>query len=87
MPTTTQRGYGGDHKALRKKYTRIVEAGEATCPRCLLPIEPGTPWDLGHTDDRSGYQGPEHRHCNRSAGGTNAAIKINAQRAMTVRDW
>jgi hypothetical protein len=85
--STSERGYGASHQALRDKYRPLVESGQAVCPRCTTPIAPDEPWDLGHTDDRTGYQGPEHRSCNRSAGGTNAANKINAQRAMTVRDW
>jgi hypothetical protein len=37
------------------------------CRRCDKPIEPGTPWDLGHDDqDRTRPAMPERRRCNRS---------------------
>ena len=69
---TTARGYGTAHQQLRRQIARIVDAGQAHCVRCGKPIIPGTPWDLGHDDnDRSRYQGPEHRGCNRSAGARN----------------
>lgn len=53
---------------------------------------PGRPWDLGHNDERTDWQGPEHRHCNRAAGGRNGAAVINARRVntppvRTSRDW
>lgn len=67
--STTSRGYGAAHQALRAKWRTKVEAGLVDCARCGVRIEPGQPWDLGHTDDRSGYNGPECRTCNRSHGG------------------
>ena len=76
---TTARGYGWVHQQVRARWAAIVARGEAWCARCGEWIPPGAPWDLGHTDDRQGYSGPECRRCNRAA----AARKANAQRAQT----
>jgi hypothetical protein len=64
----------------------LVEAGQTSCWRCKLPIEPGTPWELGHRLAISAGGHPyaleniavEHRRCNRraslaEAGGNQAA--------------
>lgn len=85
--TTDERGYDARHQAERKRHAPTVKAGHATCARCSRPIDPDEPWDLGHTDDRTAWTGPEHRACNRSAGGKNAAAVTNARRAMTIREW
>lgn len=83
--TTGARGYGLRHKAERERWTPKVDAGLVNCARCHQPIEPGRPWDLGHTEDRTGWTGPEHLVCNRRAGGTNGAKVTNAMRCKTVR--
>ncbi len=67
---TSERGYGTRHQQLRARWTRQIEAGIVNCARCGHIIEPGEPWDLGHSDlERSAYTGPEHRACNRATGG------------------
>lgn len=69
---TTARGYGWSHQQERERWRDEVEAGNVDCPRCERPIDPAEPWDLGHDDsdpDKRTYSGPEHRYCNRSAGG------------------
>lgn len=85
-----QRGYDGAHDRERARWVPKVNAGLVDCARCGGPIEPGRPWDLGHTDDRSGWSGPEHVTCNRKAGGANGALVTNAMRRTAVRqsrDW
>lgn len=68
--TSTQRGYGTEHRNLRETLRPQVEAGTVRCWRCGLPISPGQRWDLGHDDiDRSRYRGPEHTACNRATAG------------------
>jgi hypothetical protein len=63
---TSARGYGTLHQNVRAKWAVLVRAGGVACARCGREIEPTEPWDLGHDDhDRTRYQGPEHRKCNR----------------------
>ena len=73
--TTTARGYGRAHQLERARWKPIVDAGQADChaETCLMGdrwIEPGTPWHLGHTVDRTAWTGPEHARCNTSEGAT-----------------
>jgi hypothetical protein len=67
--TREQRGYGPEHIALRNQWAPKVAAGNVHCAKCKQPITPGTPWHLGHTDDRTQWTGPEHPHCNLSDAG------------------
>lgn len=88
--STAARGYGSAHQQERERWVPRVDAGGVDCARCSEPIEPGRPWDLGHNDDRTGWTGPEHRVCNRRAGGANGATVTNALRTEGVhhsRDW
>jgi hypothetical protein len=72
--TTSERGYGSEHKRLRAQWAPRVERGEVACARCHLLIVPGEAWDLGHLDhDRTRYAGPEHASsCNRATAGRQA---------------
>jgi hypothetical protein len=85
--STSNRGYDGRHKRERKKWSRLVDAGKAVCVRCSRLIVPGQPWDLDHTDDRSGYLGASHRACNRAQGGRHGATVANTRRQMVIRRW
>lgn len=85
--STTDRGYGAEHQAERKRWEPAVNAGQVTCNRCNLQIEPQTPWDLGHNDDRTAWTGPEHQDCNRRAGQANAVAARTGRGKMTIRIW
>jgi hypothetical protein len=85
--STTARGYGAQHQHERAKWVAVVEAGDAMCARCHQPIKADQPFDLDHTDDRTGYIGPSHVACNRAAGGRSGAAVTNSRWTMTVREW
>ncbi len=64
------RGYNRAHELERERWRPAVEAGRIDCraPTCVMPdrrIRAGQAWDLGHTDDRKTWRGPEHAPCNR----------------------
>ncbi len=68
--SSTARGYGHTHRALREQWRPKVEAGTVPCARCGRLIGAHEQWDLGHDDhDRSRYTGPEHLRCNRATAG------------------
>ena len=68
----------GPHRKMRKEFAPLVAAGLVNCARCGELIEPGTPWDLGHSDrDPGAYSGPEHAYCNRTT----------PPRCSTSRQW
>jgi len=62
---TTARGYGAEHQRLRAQLVAALDPW-APCPRCGQPLGPDPDrLDLGHTDDRTGWTGLEHREHNR----------------------
>jgi hypothetical protein len=68
--TRQQRGYTKAHERERRRWERPVQLGHVDCaaPTCVMPtrrILLGQPWDLGHTEDRTTWRGPEHMQCNR----------------------
>lgn len=86
--SSTQRGYGAAHRAMRRQWQDTLDAGHTvTCARCGKRIYAGEAWDLGHTDDRKAWTGPEHPRCNRRAGGQNGARVSNTRRQTVVRRW
>jgi hypothetical protein len=75
-----QRGYTSEHDRLRARWKPKVDACTVhchahTCIEAVRLILPGQAWDLGHTDDRTAWTGPEHARCNRSAGGKAAHVR------------
>ena len=83
---TVARGYNAKHKAERARWVPKVKAGGVQCARCGGLLAPDEPFDLDHTEDRTGYNGPAHVRCNRRAG----AIKGNRIRrglVAPVRRW
>ena len=85
--STTARGYGAAHKAERKRLAPTVAKGQTPCARCGQLIEVGEPWDLGHTDDRTGWTGPEHADCNRAAGARTRNARARARKQVDERPW
>lgn len=99
MRSTTERGYGSPHQRTRATYQAAIDSGTTyrcacdrdACPhhtgQCSTLIAVGSDWDLGHTDDRTAYTGPECVPCNRSAGGRNGRRKQIEQGKTIIREW
>ena len=91
MPASDRTRYGREHRALRRRLARDVEAGLGVCWRCGRPIAPGASWHLGHTDDGSAHAGIECVPCNTSAGGRARAAQLygprNGQPASADAPW
>lgn len=87
LPSTSARGYGSTHQRERAKWEPIVKRGDVKCARCQEVIKPDQAWDLGHNDDRTGYNGPECVPCNRGAGARNATAVRMQRQQTTTRDW
>jgi hypothetical protein len=77
--TREARGYGAAHRTVRARYEALVASGLARCARCGGPIAAGAPFDLDHSDDRGGYLGVSHPHCNRTAGARRGAAVTNGK--------
>lgn len=87
VPTTTERGYGHEHRKERDRWSLIVNAGAASCTRCGHAVVPGQLWDLDHAEDRRTYLGPAHRYCNRAAGARKGNRSPRRRRRVIVRTW
>lgn len=67
--SSTARGYDAAHRHLRRAWEARLATGEThTCAKCGQPVTATDQWDLGHTDNRQSWTGPEHRRCNRQDG-------------------
>lgn len=67
------RGYGPEHDRMRRALVARMRQGEVIrCIDCGITLTPST-LDLGHTDDRAAYRGPQCATCNRSDGGRRGA--------------
>lgn len=68
-----------EHRAARKRFTVLVEAGLGVCWRCGRGLVPGR-WHVGHIDDGSAIAGPECMSCNLRAAARKGALVANARR-------
>jgi hypothetical protein len=84
---TKARGYGARHKQHRKAWARLVATGSEKCRRCGNLIGKDEPFDLDHTDDRTGYLGPSHQRCNRNT--AQRGLTLHSRRGLTLhsRVW
>jgi hypothetical protein len=74
-PSTVEKGYGAEHRRLRKQWEVRVAAGGVRCSRCNEPILPGEPFDLDHDQDRSGYLGASHEWCNAATSSHRVSVR------------
>jgi hypothetical protein len=72
--TRQQRGYDAQHDQLRAHLVAAYHPADP-CPRCRQPLGPDpSALDLMHNDQRTGWLGLGHQHCNRATAKTAAAF-------------
>lgn len=79
--------YRHAHQRARAAWAPTVRAGRVHCARCGRRIHPRDSWDLGHTDDGTDYNGPEHAACNRSAAGKKRQRQARDPQPRPVTRW
>lgn len=94
--------WGGSASSKARAQCRVqLKRGPVACAKCGREITKDTPeseWDAGHVTDRALGMGghavtPEHKTCNRSAGGkigaaiTNARYQKPSMERVTVAQW
>jgi hypothetical protein len=84
LTSSTARGYGEEHKKLRARVKRAVDAGGVSCCICGLPIPPFSDFHLDHTPDRTSYRGAAHPWCNTSDANRRRAGRARATRAPAL---
>lgn len=83
-----------EHRAARKRYAVLVDAGLGVCWRCGCQLYPGA-WQTGHNDAGTVIMGPECLPCQRGHASRKGARVANARRkrvramgsATTTLDW
>lgn len=75
---------------IRAQVRRAHRLGQdVECRRCPYPIDPEQRFDVGHIDADGGHDlenlAPEHRSCNRKAGGRTGAAILAARRGRATR--
>ena len=91
--STTARGYGSQHQALRNRLLAQWKPGDP-CARCGMPMwhrwrvtaegKRVTALHLDHNDARTGYRGLSHDTCNLRDGQRKTTV-INRARGITQR--
>jgi hypothetical protein len=66
--TRKERGYGAEHQRLRQQL--LPTAYGQPCQHCGERMWPHQELHLDHTEDRTGYRGIVHAHCNTSEAAT-----------------
>ncbi len=75
--TRQARGYGATPDRARALWQGRIDHGETVrCVTCGVQLH-GRAWDLGHTEDRARYLGPQCEPCNRGDGGSRGARMTN----------
>ena len=76
----------------RQAWGERIATQVVTCPRCEEQVTPDQDWDLGHQEDLAlgghplSVMVPEHRTCNRRAGGQLGAM-LRPRSRRRLGDW